>query len=1708
MPNVRIDRTPLGRNTAGALYERKEVAPDSQLELERRHGSLRQSRRGAALGITVPGDGYMELDIDIDSSGGLTMPLSLASGDITAATGTYPIINLDDSATGSHYRVYLERTDESTYSLVLAATNQTPTTQTDSFAVTPSTAYDLVLRLTGTTLSITDGTDTATITLSGTYTDDWKLRLLGREDFSKPESVHPVISGFGYTQSYIADESTVLGVRAPASILSYWYLDGRNAGAVIPDSINTGNGRRWLNGYPAHPVLRDSTLTFPGTQGAMLVRHTGEMDRYFQTLARSTAEDSWSVYIEGTMGRNYGAVNTILDYGDLILLEINASGQVECTINGTTMTSTTPVVGAGESFTIAAGRTGDQRFLQVDDGTTLVTTENSGTEQYPPYLDLQRIPNVYVGAPEDTTTETPFWGSLSKIALYPYETRRDSGATGASFYFDFADGELRDLSLNGTPAQLITHSAVSGEPRYTPGPQSDDEYVGIAGGLPLTGAGPAGYTTHLAQRVESDLTASRLGPLSFLVSSGAVTMQDSIRERCRTLGIETPGTNVSAKATSPGVLDGAVAYGYRYLTYNGTAGPVHRLDPVDATQGSRVILGSSVDGDDGSGTELGESYGETGSVGTNPDVFRGGNAAALVDGESHVAELDVRMPDYNKEDFKELVHHRGSRSTLHATSTARSFFQSPITAQSLDVDSNWTQQSVFRHQTPISESNRWQATPICALGGTGPASSDGHRNHNADFVAYIVNGHSTVGSQYGNGAGNERLVCLISRQKFDVAYRGGPGEEDNVNTNYYALTFTDDSWTAGNDYAVYFVRQGQALHVYQHDITNDTFVELTARSMNAYSGEASYGGWTCRSRSAYTGSTFFNGWSSIQPNRNWLFGVGGRARATIPFITEDTGSTPATDGQPEAIQGDTKSVSWTSAWGFLNPAPADVVHWHYRVWKRAYASHVLKANGLDRFAAWSGEPLHQEIFCDMAPIFEDTAALEDNFFDVGLGMGMDVRSAPNAPDTHEHFLQDTTDIPSEIPLLALDETATAFEDAAISIFFSALGDGTLTLRVGSDGTFAIPKRIWSPASANALYVKTVDDIRNTMGITLNDWDQFNWLSFGIDVVTDSGTSRFLNVNRLAINGDVAFDTAIGGATTDVDNWASAWIYVGRNITGTPRPTVRTNTAEFRLWADGEGPDLENNSGFDYLLSRVSENEYTGGTENLLHYIKFQPGDVDGTDLTNYGSEADWTIVLDAEVIDTRQVADSGADPEPVVAFPPAPHPDVVAIEIVRTAQVAATDPDSESDIQTALDTARAQPLYSLARIPIGTTFYNDNAPDGALGLPVSELDGFIPPNVLGASVWGGRLTLLGDKSVLYPAAPGAYGWESFPADLQYNIPVEDSGGHATAMVESQDRFNQSLLVVYGRTWAMLVGGDPDRPQPRSVGGAVGAYNQRCVASYSGMALSYNGHLWAIVNGEVSDLGTPVQDLLPSESNARLVVSGALASLYVVDTSSGDCLRYHFPTQAWSQEARDAIAVGDLADDVDAWIHVHGSYSKGDADTYGDDVDATTPATETGTISGDVVTLDTGQTVPLGVRVLVVDASDNEAVVRTATALTDGTALTFSSGDLAALSGTCTCYFGASADGLLLDTGPIDTNIENIASRLNTELLESSSWEATAWASSYPGDRSTVISGLTWTSVTDTLGLGVRGRFLRTAIRNRAPEASRASLIELDITDTQ
>ena len=645
------------------------------------------------------------------------------------------------------------------------------------------------------------------------------------------------------------------------------------------------------------------------------------------------------------------------------------------------------------------------------------------------------------------------------------------------------------------------------------------------------------------------------------------------------------------------------------------------------------------------------------------------------------------------------------------------------------------------------------------------------------------------------------------------------------------------------------------------------------------------------------------------------------------------------------------------------------VMYHGRMWRKDIIQPLMAARGLDRMGAREG-PLADKLEVDTAfcpdssqekitggwdypqnlrsLFYSGKGKLEalihlsgaDSSPILAYGWNMTVNTATN-PDTW------TTKSLKKVPMW---------------ITWSSRNEGSLSIGVGSKPKVEIGKKKWYDASG----VLTFDEFANAI-----DLKQWTWITLYYHHIPNPGTAANIDVwlDRVFLDGNTGdwgsvfeADTSLGGIATNATPGSAVFTRGLFTVGGLPGMDQKyeVEIAEARLW-DGEyytaaGGGTGANAFGPYLSSRVPPNIW----DKMWYYLRFMKLDVNNptsqATMDQLGTKdtgtADKIKQEGTDAVDIYQqavVKDDFDDPGTAyfIPFPTPPMSSIRGIQLFRSQVVPVTEefPNGNSNPNAVPDAWRAcrdAPLYWLTEIPRGTSSYIDTAGDEALGGPLDSQTGLLPSNPKGVFEWGGYLGIyVKDKPrIFFAESPSS--WESFPLHMAYDVPVREYGPIEAAVELASRDARQSRVLCLGKSWGVFIDGSPTAPQANTLGGGVGASSPRCLVVEKGVAYSYNGTLWAITgDGQIADIGLPVLDLLPDPASARLSVSSALNSLFVIDESTGIALRYHLTRQQWFVEDRNALSVTDI-DGVDNWVHIPGYPSAGLSTVFQDDVESDTP----------------------------------------------------------------------------------------------------------------------------------------------------------------------
>ena len=281
-----------------------------------------------------------------------------------------------------------------------------------------------------------------------------------------------------------------------------------------------------------------------------------------------------------------------------------------------------------------------------------------------------------------------------------------------------------------------------------------------------------------------------------------------------------------------------------------------------------------------------------------------------------------------------------------------------------------------------------------------------------------------------------------------------------------------------------------------------------------------------------------------------------------------------------------------------------------------------------------------------------------------------------------------------------------------------------------------------------------------------------------------------------------------------------------------------------------------------------------------------------------------------------------------------------------------------------------------------------------------------------------------------------------------------------------------------------------------------------------------------------ELSRPVKDLLPEPANARISISGGLASLFLIDDSTGLALRYHFPNKSWTVEDRDATSVTDI-DGTDNWVTRGGYVCQGNKAVYGDDITAGLDSFYACKITGTNVDWANKKIVfstaekrgalsaLIGSKVLIVDnASPSKRVTGRIASFTDSGVndyYTITADDATAWATFYAHGSAAGSDfdpylvpgvgywGTMVDTGQF--SVSGRVEKVHTGIIDGSFWVTSAVHADYakkPDDRTAEVPVKVGTSST-TFGVNSDQRVDRLLVYHLTNEEAEVSELELELT---
>lgn len=1734
MPNLvsnRIDELPLDRRIAGeargmrrdttlnAIYERRDIDPTAS-HVKRRHGSRRvTSSQPNLVGLTAP-NASAHLRVDYDFSNEVLTNLAWTMFGTVQVPGDALVSDCRQRIVAFNgVEVYVQYT-LSTNQFRFVVYNSAGTQlllQSAAYNLTQDWGlrFALVRTLTDVKLNVWEIGGNIAADLTSTFTlpnTNVELVLFGSGAVTSSHIPNIVLNNVMLfddstfaTATYEASAGTLTPVSTQGATL-FWHHTFADGGNVL-----TYNNS--INSYlvPTTPS-EDGTSVLFGGKGVIEIPFYLDFDEYFWTSSNASARLSWCFQFKITLPAILGP-SVIYELQDLIRLEVVLDGanyklQASFSDTGAVVLSTVVLTG-GSSHDVFVARDPALVYLKVG------SVEVNAAAPNPVIYEYDKTIGIVIGDRADQSQSSPFGGKLTRLALHNESARTFHPKLDAVFYYD-ADSVQGDefidrgnRSLNGYGGTRASYRP----PFYAEGAFVGGSYVAATGGYTINSVGPGvGYTGQLVKALLKDVVVQRRGDRAFMTSDGVSYLIDNIAKTFRPLGVPRPSTKVSCSPQGVGAIDGFVRYAYRFITVDGTVGPIFELDPCDATGGVNVFLGADTFG---SATDpvFGLSYGECEApkpAGNTVESFlvrdRDANNNQLLHDERELTlELAFRIPSFTQRTDESIISQGASFAGTGATGWAS--INDPKTFPEIGQRSQEsTMQFTFRYNGGTSNQS------LFTIGSRNQRYHTGSVRRRTHWRCHIL---AVSIQQVGL---NNQMGIVVCRQD--------GGRDDAL--HHFSQPY---NWVDGHDYSVFVSRCGSSEGRQRGSDLRIMIYDHTLDRWDLWPSMPS--GTTQITNINFFGPTF-----------------------THPNFADVMWGCCRDEGQ---LTGRTRVYdSSTNSFEFFNLPPFRCgtannpqIMYHGRMWTRDIQPGLLRARALDRYAAESG-PLSRECAIDVAFCSDSSKETLSGGFDRINDIRTTFKAEPSAVDVDaDVYVSPTTE---QTVLLAYGNSSTVASTDQIPVWasYSTRNGGSLVIGTGRIPCFELAQKKWHAGSE----VRTFDEFANVIDLT-----EWTWITLHLEQIL-RGSTLDVWLRRIFLDGNTgewgdlfSADTAPGGPAGKKINAAAG---DGQHLlftVGSPRNIQTYHTAEFaevRLWqgeyytaqGGGSGP----NAFGAYLSSRIPPNKY----DELWHYLRFAPVDVNDmnaqTTMDQFGTYADpggtsqktadaVTIYQGAEVT-LAEVSGSGGA-RVFVPFPAPPIEAIRGIEIFRSQVVPVEEnyPTGEPNpnaLRDAFKAARAAPLYYLTEIPDGTDFYLDTATDALLGVQLDQTAGLIPKNAGGVVEWLNYIGIwVKDRPRIYFAA-SPKSWESYPTDYIYDLPVRESGPiEAAAELAARDDRNARLLVL-GRSWGAFLDGNPINPETNTLGGGVGAWTARCLVVEQGVAYAYNGTLWAITgDGQVADIGLPVLDLLPPPESTRLAVSASLGSLFVINEITGLTLRWHFARREWFVEDRYALSTTDI-DGVDQWVHVSGYLSSGAKDVYADDVELTTPtslAVSSVSHAANSITVSSTTGISVGQRITVVADQDPRVRVTVTVRLIVGNTISFNEdinatnlplsgttpnatpGGSTAVNYTFTAYPGIGYWGTMLDTGQF-TNA-GVIQHVDVGVVAGSRWFGMLAGADFAGDpasRSAFDSPESHPTRFDDgagvgrsarWGLGASQRIQRILVWNPEPQATGLSELEMN-----
>ena len=759
-------------------------------------------------------------------------------------------------------------------------------------------------------------------------------------------------------ETFAADTTPETSITSPASARRLYHEKFSEGGDVLTYT-NTGGDEILSYLSPTRPVdyatTGDPTHIHFGGAGTIEIPFYLDFDEYYWTTTNASARLQWCFAAKVVTPANLD-LSTVFEFQDLVRLRVILNGsdyrfKAEFNNNTATVECTGVNLAGATAYTVFVARTVDNVYVKVD------STEASSASTNPIVYNYDKTLGFIIGDTVDLENSEPFKGKVERFSLHNESTRVLHPLNTAVLYYDVESmygDEVIDRGNRALNAFCGSRSNTS-PPFYREGAFRGGSYVAATGGYLVANSTPAfGYTGELTKPLTKDAVVQRKGNLGFLASNESIYVVDDFAKTFRKLGIPRPSTKVSCTPQGIGPIDGFVRYAYRYVTQDGTVGPVFELDPVDARGGVNVFLGAETFGMPQEAA-FGLTYGEC--EGINSDAADKGEVA-----EESVETFIFKDTDGTTDADPSLLN----RVTTDGL-TLETAFRIPTLS---NVDESVLSQGVSMVYGP----SKWAAldgvTKFPWIGGTANEATfqfsfrfqTGQTNQ-CLFCIGAKNQHYETGNSVTGHSDHYRLHHLVvsiqhastgARTHSIVVCRDKPSgsnhHDDELRHYAHDYDFID-----GNDYTIFVMRGGI-------DWGRPSGADLRIVIFNHTVDEAGGNGWIQASHWPEPYLTITNFWGT---------GYNGSARDYVMWgcCRKEGSSENALSGRTRRRPSNGAAFEFGTLKPFFNGTAADGTGgqrmYHGRMWRRTFNETLLAEKGFERYGARSG-PLSDQIEVDIA----------------------------------------------------------------------------------------------------------------------------------------------------------------------------------------------------------------------------------------------------------------------------------------------------------------------------------------------------------------------------------------------------------------------------------------------------------------------------------------------------------------------------------------------------------------------------------------------------------------------------------------------------------------------------------------------------------------------------------------------------------------------